>query len=155
MMSNKNFTASVSGNRTLLKDFNINKLKETFNKLIKIANINTFLVGMAVGFDTVCFNVLEEIRKTEDIKIVACIPCENQDYNFSLAQKKEYNRMLLSSDEKIYIAKEYTKACMLKRNRYLVDNSSVLVAYIYKTVGGSYYTAKYAVENDKEIIYLK
>jgi uncharacterized phage-like protein YoqJ len=154
MMSNKNFTASVSGNRTLLKDFNINKLKETFNKLIKIANINTFLVGMAVGFDTVCFNVLEEIRKTEDIKIVACIPCENQDYNFSLAQKKEYNRMLLSSDEKIYIAKEYTKACMLKRNRYLVDNSSVLVVYSRKDTGGTVYTKNYALKKGVPIIEL-
>jgi uncharacterized phage-like protein YoqJ len=154
MMSNKNFTASVSGNRTLLKDFNINKLKETFNKLIKIANINTFLVGMAVGFDTVCFNVLEEIRKTEDIKIVACIPCENQDYNFSLAQKKEYNRMLLSSDEKIYIAKEYTKACMLKRNRYLVDNSSVLVVYSREDTGGTVYTKNYALKKGVPIIEL-
>jgi uncharacterized phage-like protein YoqJ len=137
-----------------LKDFNINKLKETFNKLIKIANINTFLVGMAVGFDTVCFNVLEEIRKTEDIKIVACIPCENQDYNFSLAQKKEYNRMLLSSDEKIYIAKEYTKACMLKRNRYLVDNSSVLVVYSRKDTGGTVYTKNYALKKGVPIIEL-
>ena len=152
MMSNKNYTASVSGNRTLLKDFNKDKLKETFIKLIKIANVNTFLVGMAVGFDTVCFNVLEEIRKTENIKIIACIPCENQDYNFSFAQKKEYNRMLLSSDEKIYLGKEYTKACMLKRNRYLVDNSSVLVVYSRKETGGTVYTKNYALKKGVPII---
>ncbi len=152
MMSNKNFTASVSGNRILLKDFNREKLKETFIKLIKIAKINTFLVGMAVGFDTVCFNVLEEIRKTEDIKIIACIPCLNQDYNFSLAQKLEYNRMILSCDEKIYIGKEYTKACMLKRNRYLIDNSSVLVVYSRKETGGTVYTKNYAIKKGVPII---
>ena len=49
---------------------------------------------MALGFDTVCFQILEEIRKEKDIKIIACVPCSTQAEKFSLEQKKEYDRML-------------------------------------------------------------
>ena len=48
---------------------------------------------MAVGFDTVCFQILEEIRRLLPIKIIACIPCEHQDQKFSFKQQKEYKRM--------------------------------------------------------------
>ena len=43
MMSNKNYTCAVSGNRVVGKDLNVDKLKEIFIKLIETAKINTFL----------------------------------------------------------------------------------------------------------------
>ncbi len=152
MMFNKNYTCAVSGNRTVGKDLDINKLKQIFIKLIVNRDINTFLVGMAVGFDTLCFKALLELRNTFKIKIVACIPCENQDYNFSKSQKEEYVKLLESADEKVYTGKVYTKNCMLVRNRYLVDNSSVLVVYSRKTTGGTVYTKNYAIKSCVPII---
>lgn len=152
MMSNKNYTCAVSGNRTVGKDFDVNKLKDVFIKLIINRDINTFLVGMALGFDTICFKTLEELKKTFNIKIIACIPCENQNYNYSVEQSKEYYRMLSVADEKIYTGKEYTKTCMFKRNRYMVDNSSVLVTYSRKKTGGTVYTKNYAIKSCVPII---
>ena len=154
MMSNKNFTCAVSGNRTVLNDLDIEKLKEIFIKLIINRDINTFLVGMAVGFDTICFKTLLEIRKNFNIKIVACIPCANQDYNYNEKQKKEYEKMLELADEKVYTGFEYTKKCMLIRNKYLVDNSSVLVVYSRKKTGGTVYTKNYAINSCVPIIEL-
>ncbi len=152
MMSNKNYTCAVSGNRVVQKDLDKNRLKEIFIKLITNAKINTFLVGMALGFDTICFNVLETLKSEYDIKIVACIPCRTQDYNFNKKQKEEYDRMLSVADEKIYVSNEYNNTCMFKRNRFLVDNSSIIVVYSRKKTGGTIYTKNYALKNGVPII---
>lgn len=146
------YTCAVSGHRQVDSSLNVNNLKNIFIKLIKEGKIKNFLIGMAVGFDTICFNILEEIKKTEDIKIIAVIPCEKQDINYSDAQKKEYARMLNVADEKIYVSKKYTKYCMLKRNRYLIDNSSVVIIYERKEKSGTSYTKNYAIKKGVPII---
>ena len=146
-------TCAFSGHRNLDENFNKNELKRVIKGLID-GGFTTFLVGMAVGFDTVCFKFLEEFRKEYPIKIVACIPCYNQSYNFSEKQKAEYEKMLLSANERVYISKEYTKTCMFKRNMFMVDNSSVIIAYLNRSSGGTFNTVKYAERKRKTIIFV-
>ena len=133
------------------KNFNKEGLKEVFYKLID-GGYDTFLVGMALGFDTMCFNVLEQIRKEKNIKIIACIPCLEQDKYFTESQKTEYARMVKSADEKRIFSEKYTSYCMHRRNCYMVDKSSVLVAYLRKSFGGTYNTVKYAEKQKKLIV---
>lgn len=149
----KSRACAVSGHRNLSLDFSTQKLKETFIELIN-SGVDTFLVGMAIGFDAKCFTVLEQLRPIYNIKIVACVPCEEQDKNFSIAQKKEYERMLLNATEVILVSKNYTKGCMLKRNRFMIDNSDYLVCYLREQSGGTAYTVKYASQTNKKIIYV-
>ncbi len=148
---NKNKACAFSGHRKISKDFSLERLKSIIERLIN-EGYDTFLVGMAVGFDTICFKVLEEYRNKVNIKIIACIPCPEQAKNFSFNDKVEYERMLLSSDEKIVLSAHYTKFCMHVRNRYMVDNSSILVCYLNSTTGGTYSTYNYAVKNDLKVI---
>ena len=149
----KEKTVSVTGHRVLRADFDKNKVKEVFLERIRLG-YDTFLIGMAVGFDTVCFQILEEIRKLLPIKIIACIPCLHQDQKFSFTQKREYERMLTSADEKILISKEYTPYCMQKRNMFMVDNSNLLVAYLRESKGGAKNTVEYAKNKNVSIIFV-
>lgn len=151
MIIDKIKTCAFTGHRFLDENFNKNALKSKIKALID-GGFTTFLVGMAVGFDTVCFKLLEEFRKEYPIKIVACIPCYNQDYKFSVKQKEEYKKMLDSSDENIYVSKEYTKNCMFKRNMFMVDSASVLVAYLKNDRGGTFQTVNYAKRKNVSII---
>jgi hypothetical protein len=73
----KEKAVSVTGHRILRQDIDKEKLKNALLTLA-IGGYDTFLVGMAIGFDTLCFNLLEEIRKEKEIKIIACIPCLDQ-----------------------------------------------------------------------------
>lgn len=146
-------TCAFTGHRILYEDFSKEKTKEVIEKLIE-GGYDTFLVGMALGFDTECFKILEEIRKEKQIKIIACIPCECQAERFSLKNKSEWERMVLSADEKVILSKEYTLNCMQKRNEFMVDNCSVLVAYLRKENTGTAKTVKYAVKTKKMIIKL-
>ena len=43
---------------------------------------------------------------------------------------------------------------MHKRNRHLVDNSSVCVSYMTKNTGGTAYTVGYAIKNHVQVINL-
>ena len=78
-----------TGHRVLKKDFSDEKVSEVIDKLIN-NGYKTFLVGMAIGFDTEAFKVLLEIKKDIPLKIIACIPCLNQQARFNLKQKEEY-----------------------------------------------------------------
>ena len=150
----KNQTCAVTGHRVLSEDFNFEQLK---NDLLKIydSGFSVFLVGMAQGFDIMCYKALSQLKNDyRDIKICAVIPCADQSKYFSAEEKYDYYEAIEEVD---YIVKEertYFKGCMLIRNDYLVKNSSLLYAY-YSGVktGGTYYTVKKATEEKLIIKY--
>ena len=61
-MIDKSKAVSLSGNRQLLLDFDKDKLKFELEALIK-KGFNSFLCGMAVGFDTECFLLVLAVDK--------------------------------------------------------------------------------------------
>ncbi len=65
---------------------------------------------------------------------------------------EEYERIKSQADKVVYVSQEYTKDCMFKRNRHLVDNSSVCICYKIKDSGGTAYTVSYAKEQGLEVI---
>ncbi len=149
----KEKTVSVTGHRNLREDFDREKVKEVFKNRIELG-YDTFLIGMALGFDTECFKILEELRNLKPIKIVACIPCERQDQKFTIEQKKEYKKLVDSADEKILVSKDYTPYCMQKRNMFMVDNSGLLIAYLRNIKGGTKNTVEYAKKQNVSIIFV-
>lgn len=148
---NKLKSCAVTGHRILQRDFDKEKVKKVFLKLID-DSYDTFLVGMALGFDTECFLILEEIKKKKNIKIIACIPCESQSKMFTSSQKELYERMINSADSKVILSKEYTPYCMIKRNRFMVDNCTCLVAYLRQEKGGTKNTVEYAKKQNVLVI---
>ncbi|MBQ9104236.1 MAG: DUF1273 family protein [Clostridia bacterium] len=151
LMLNPAKSVALTGHRKVDLSLDIDNLKKVFLGLID-KGFENFFIGMAVGFDTIAFNVLEDIRKQKDIKLIACIPCPEQAKNFDYKEKAEYDRMLESANEKVILSPHYTKLCFINRNRYMVDNSSVLVAYVREKKGGSYQTKLYAKKKGITII---
>ena len=122
-----------------------------FNKLIT-DGYDTFLIGMAIGFDTLCFLQLLKIKKKKNIKIIACIPFDNQSVAFSKEDKILYEKLLKQADEKIYVSHNYSSYCMQKRNKFMVDNSSAIVGFLRRDFGGTFNTLKYAEKKGINII---
>lgn len=152
----KSKALAVTGHRDLQSDLDINILHTVFNQAVQ-EGYKYFLIGMAIGFDSLCFRILEDIRTQnpeKQIKLIACVPCKEQDAKFTDKQKQEYKRMLESADDVEYISENYNKWCMQKRNRFLVDNSSVLVSYLRRNTGGTYYTVNYAKTTGIKLIEL-
>lgn len=130
-------------------------LSETLRSVV-LDGYTEFLVGMALGFDQYCYEELLRMKgEFPQLRIVACIPCGDQAARFTRAQKARYDRLCAAADERIVLYPSYVEGCMQERNRYMVDHSDLVVAYLRYAGGGTYYTVKYAIERGKEILYLK
>ncbi len=145
-------TCCFTGHRVLKRDFDDNKLSDIIEKLIK-NGYKTFLVGMAIGFDLKVFEVLQT-KKKYNIDVIACVPCKDQDKYYNKTQKEQYENAIKNADKIVYLSEEYFDGCMQQRNRYMIDNSSILVAYMYAKIGGTIYTVNYAKKKEKSIIYI-
>ena len=145
---------ALSGHRVIKKDFDRENLKKTIYGIIR-SGYDIFYLGMARGFDMEGCRILEKYNEEntlEKVKIIACIPCKDQDRYFSEKEKKEYLECLDKCDEAVYISESYINGCMQIRNRYMIDRCDLLLAYLYKNSGGTFYTVSYAQKKEKEII---
>ena len=151
MEINRKKTICVSGHRYFGKDLKKERVESFLRKLIE-KGFNTFLIGMAIGFDTLCFQILERLREENDIKIIACVPCPEQPQRFNQKQKEEYFRLLSVADEKVILSDKYTSYCMQKRNEFMVDNSFAVLCYLNKNSGGTFNTVNYAKKKNVFVI---
>ena len=111
------------------------RLKIQIEKLIA-EGAECFYSGMARGADIWCAQIVIELKnKYPDIKLSAVIPCKTQTEKWDETSTAVYNDILSKCDKTIYISDKYTKTCMLKRDRALVDLCDVLVAVFDGTKG--------------------
>lgn len=130
------------------------KLKNTLIKLIH-EGYSCFISGGALGFDTLAAQAVLEMRKKyKQIKLILVLPCISQADKWNEQDKRIYEHIKCSANKVIYTSENYFRGCMHKRNRYLVDNSSVCIRYCKKETGGTAYTVDYAQNNKLKIINL-
>jgi len=134
-------------------------LKDTIlgiSEKIQLSGIRHFICGMARGSDTYfCEAVLFLRAKYPGTTVEAAIPCEEQAAKWREDERRRYDNLVRECDYVTYISRQYTKSCMQRRNRYMVDNSSVLLAVYDGIRGGTSYTLKYAARRGLEIIKIK
>ncbi len=81
------------------------------------------------------------------------IPCLNQTYRWSEKNKNEYESILKQADIVTYVSKTYYfNGCMAKRNKYIVDKSSRLIAVFSGAEGGTKQTIEMAKEKNLDIV---
>ncbi len=116
--------------------------------------VTDFLSGMAQGVDLWCAQIVLDQRKTNPaLKLHAILPCEGQERKWTASAQEHYRSILAQANEVIYVGQEYSRNCMLKRNRYLVDHSSILLAVYNGTYqSGTGMTVRYAQRLKREII---
>lgn len=112
-----------------------------------------FICGMALGCDLLFAEAVLEMRSEySDVTLEAAIPCDSQADSWPAAQKERYCAILQSCDKVSFVQHEYTAGCMMRRNRYMVDHSSVLLACFNGTKGGTMNTILYARHQGLETI---
>ncbi len=144
---------SFTGHRALQRDFDVNILDRVILNLIK-SGARNFYCGMAIGFDMQAAEIVLEYKKKYPVRLCACVPCMAQSKYFSEKDKLRYEKIIGASDEIIVFSSEYNSWCMQERDRFLVDNCDVLISYLRKKYGGTYYTVNYAKKLGTKIIEL-
>jgi len=149
-------TCCFTGHRELPTGWDRRKLAVRLEKAIieQIEKgVRFFGAGGARGFDALAAQtVLKLKRKYPDIKLILVLPCLTQTRGWPAGDVEEYERIRAQADKVVYTSQEYTKGCMFKRNRHLVDHSSVCICYKTKDSGGTAYTIRYAEERGLEIV---
>ena len=130
------------------------RLKATLVQLINDGYLY-FGAGGALGYDTLAAQTVLELKKQyPDVKLILVLPCLSQTRGWSTRDIEVYEDIKNKADKVVYTSQEYTKGCMHKRNRHLVDNSSVCVCYLTESTGGTAYTVDYAHKNNLTVINL-
>lgn len=115
-----------------------------------------FMCGMARGADFYfCDAVLELRERRSGVTLEAVIPCEEQAARWSERERERWFSLVERCDGETMLQHHYDKGCMLRRNRYLVDHSSMLIAVYDGMLGGTMYTLSYAMKRGLETVILE
>lgn len=125
---------------------------------IKVTNyidkgFKKFYIGMSNGIDLWVGEILLELKLTQypEMEIVAVKPFKNHGSNFSINDKILYHEILKSASQEICLHNEKFMGAYLERNRYMVENTTHLLAFICDYDSGTGYTIKYAKSLNKSV----
>lgn len=136
------------GNREVFQNID-NELKECIEIAINMG-CTTFYTGGMGDFDLKFASAVKRAKQTfNDIKLICVKPYltkelnDNKDYYYSL-----YDDIFIPTE----LADIYYKAIITRRNKWIVDNSDIIIAYTIRGYGGAYNAIKYAERQNKLII---
>jgi len=144
---NKQTTCCFTGHRNLPQTA-IDSIQTLLHQqvLAAIADGYThFLCGMANGADLLFASVVAELKKQHSITLEAAIP-----YEARLKTANPVFQQLVSACDVVKVlSPTYNEGCYAKRNHYMVDNSSRIIAvYNGNKQGGTYATLQYARQSE-------
>lgn len=127
-------------------------LEEKTELAITEYGITSFISGMAIGVDMDFAEIVLKLRKRYPITLECALPCPNQTLKWSKQDKLRYEGILKQADKVKLVSERYTPDCMLKRNRYMVDKSELVIA-VFNGIegGGTWHTLSYARRRGKAI----
>jgi len=97
-----------------------------------------FICGMANGCDMYFGEAVLKLKEAhEDVRLEAAIPCDSQASAWPEAIRQRYEALRQAADTVTYVQHEYTRFCMMRRNRYMVEKSDVLLACFNGQPGGT------------------
>ena len=118
-----------------------------------LAGTEHFICGMAEGCDLYfCEIVLALKERYPHVTLEAALPCPSQAERWSAASRARYHALLARCDYETMVSERYSPGCMQRRNRYMVDRSSLLIAAHDGLPGGTRSTIEYALRRGVEVV---
>lgn len=119
---------------------------------------DTFLVGMQRGIDLwageAVLQAAADYSGEYDIKMISVLPYKNFGSNFRGMDMWNFGRIIDRSVHVEVMSQNYVKACYAMRNRFMVDNSSRLIAAAGDMKSGSGQTIRYAKQQGLDIRFI-
>ena len=122
-------------------------LEDAYNK-----GMRHFICGMARGADFYfCEAVLALRERRPGVTVGGGLPCEEQAAHWKERDRNRYFRLVAQCDYETMVQHHYDRGCMLRRDRYMVDRSSMIIAVYGGVLGGTMYTLSYAMKKGLEV----
>ncbi len=147
-----------TGHRPEKLKYEEQKVKELLVDAIRRAEgkgYTTFITGMSRGVDIWAGEaVLQLSAQNPIIKLVAASPFEGFDEKWSAYWKDKYHFLIQRADEVRYICPRYSEDAFQKRNEWMVNHSSLVIACYNGEPGGTRNTILYAERQGVEVTHL-
>lgn len=159
MEGNRKNACCFTGHRIIPRE-ELSDLSITLEKEIRFLaekGITLFYCGGALGFDTLAAEAVLKIRKEMPmVRLHLALPCPEQTRGWKERDVLRYESIKAQADAVTFVSNEYTKGCMQKRNRYMVDHSALCIAYLLpeRSRGGTKYTVAYCEKQGVPVVYL-
>ncbi len=115
-----------------------------------------FISGVARGVDIWAAQyVLELKNKYPYIKLICAKPFADHEKNFKGNDLWELQNVLNNADEIVNVSEDYSRYCYSLRNKYMVDNSSRVIAVLKSYNSGTGQTIRYANKKGIEVKFIK
>lgn len=116
------------------------------------AGYTTFITGCGMGVDIWAAQiVLEKRQQNPSLKLIAASPWPGFSSRWNEEWKGQYADILRRADLTVYVSKAYTDGVFKRRNEWMVEHSSRLIAYYNGAAGGTRNTIEYAKEKGIEV----
>ena len=156
-MDNRETTCCFSGHRAMPPE-TMNLVRQRTEAAIRelyARGYRIFITGGALGYDTMVATLLFQIRtEIPDIRVVLAYPYEGYNSGWTREQWQDYRDRLMRYDEVECISEKPTRYAFWKRDRYMVDRSSLCVGYCIDASSGTGYTMAYARQKGVKVINL-
>jgi len=149
-----------------------NKIVEVINDIMGKTDETEFkfIVGGAIGIDQLAFSICEELKQEAKeheictIKLEIAIPFEKQSSKWFKQSVDVYELQKQHADILTFVdtvdkyefkgvaVGEYHPAKMMIRNKYMCDNSSIVIAVWNGSKGGTANAVNYAKKQGKQLI---
>ena len=128
------------------------KLQDTLNSVYE-DGMRHFICGMARGCDFYFAEAVLALRQERgDVTLEAAVPCPAQADSWPPQDKARWRQLLSCCDVETMVQHHYTRGCMIRRNRYMVDHSAMVIAVYDGTEGGTRRTLEYALRQQVPFI---
>lgn len=147
-------SCTFAGHRKVY-DHNVkSSIEIAIENILKKDHSFVFYSGDMGEFDKMCSTAVRTAKRRHpelDIKLLAVLPYMMTKVN---TEKDSYKNLYDDIIIPMELSRAHYKSAITKRNRWIVDRSDFLIAYVYRDFGGAYATLKYACRKKKEIINL-
>ena len=115
-----------------------------------------FMCGMAIGCDMYFAEAVLNLRdRHPDVSLEAVIPCGTQPDRWAKPLRMRYTSLLDRCDSVKVLQIMYSRDCMMRRNKYMVDNSSLLLGCFMGLPGGTMNTIVYAERSGLKVVLIE
>lgn len=124
-------------------------------KILKLAGfgVTRFFTGGNLGFDTLAAQTVLRVREENpEVRLVLVLPSRDQAAKWPARAVEMYEGIKAQADDVIYTSESAGRGHMLKRNRFMVDESDYCVTYLCKISGRTAQTVRYAERTGHVVI---
>ena len=147
-------TAFFAGHRKLPADTEQISvaLEKELTSLIE-SGYRFFGAGGATGFDMVAaLSVLKLQERHPHVRLILVLPHRAQAKRWNKKDTAMYDDIKSRADKVVYISDEFTRDCVYRRNRHLINWSSVCICYLSREDSGTEKTVRFARKEGLQVI---